>query len=431
MTITPEKLLEIGIKKRNGDITDSWASLAEDFSNGMFSDGEQYRLWVKNRLRTQGVQDKNNDLQSSNTDNFKESIEINKDGSQTSNKLVKMSIEDSKDVNYLLKAHGYNPDLWELISARSNIWNSYSKKDGIMQLYSSKISVKPKRDELSLESLRSMFKEMSDNYVRPLHNPIRYSKNGKMLEVSIADIHLGKLAWQGDSNDTYNWEIARERFFHIINDVLTRTQAYEFEKILFCWSNDFFHYDGLTKTTTGGTPQDTDLKFAQMYKIGTKMLVEAVDILSQIAPVETFYVGANHDKLTSYVATEHLAAWFRNEPNVTVDTDPKIRKYVEFGKCLIQFSHGHAEGKRIGEVMPVEAREAWGRTVYHEVHAGHFHSEKTVTKDNGVIIRYLNSPTGTDTWHYESGYVGALKVGQSFIWDKELGLLDAIYTTVE
>lgn len=426
--MTPEQLLEIGIKKRNGEIKDSWSSLAEDFSGGMFSDGEQYRLWVKNRIRTQT---KNNEQRPSVTENFKESIEINKDGSQSSNKLIKMSIEDSKDVNYLLKAHGYEPDLWELNSARSNIWNSYSKKDGIMQLYASKISVKPKKDELSLESIRSMFKEMSDNYIRPTHNPIRYSKNGMMLEVSIADIHLGKLAWQGDSNDTYNWEIARERFFHIINDVLTRTQAYKFEKILFCWSNDFFHYDGLTKTTTGGTPQDTDLKFAQMYKIGTNMLVEAVDILSQFAPVETFYVGANHDKLTSYVATEHLAAWYRNDPNVTVDTDPKIRKYVEFGKCLIQFSHGHAEGKRIGEVMPVEAREAWGRTIYHEVHAGHFHSEKTVTKDNGVIVRYLNSPTGTDTWHFESAYVGALKVGQAFIWDKELGLLDAIYTTVE
>ncbi|WP_339304560.1 hypothetical protein NST33_18520 [Paenibacillus sp. FSL L8-0435] len=428
MTTTPEKLLEIGIKKRNGDIVDSWSSLAENFGDGMFSDGEQYRLWVKNRLRTE---DRNKNKTASIKEDFKESIEINKDGSQSSIKLIKMSIEDSKDVNYLLKAHGYDTDLWELTSARSNIWNSYSKKDGIMQLYSSKISVKPKKDELSLESIRSTFKEMSDMYIRPSHNPVRYSKNGMMLEISIADIHLGKLAWQGDSNDTYNWEIARERFFHIINDVLTRTQSYKFEKILFCWSNDFFHYDGLTKTTTGGTPQDTDLKFAQMYKIGTKMLIEAVDLLSQFAPVETFYVGANHDKLTSYVATEHLAAWFRNDTNVKVDTDPKIRKYIEFGKCLIQFSHGHAEGKRIGEVMPVEAREAWGRTVYHEVHAGHFHSERTVTKDNGVIVRYLNSPTGADTWHYESGYVGALKVGQSFIWDRELGLMDAIYTTVE
>lgn len=420
------KLLRIGIDKRNGIINDSWNDLALKHSDGLFTNGEQYRLWVKNRLK---IKNTNTTKYEDNLkNNFQEEVEIKTDGTQVSKKLVEMSIEQSKNPEYLLRIHGYDPSHWELTNAKSKIWNGFSDNRGIIQLYASSISVKPKTKGLSLELIRNTFEEIAKNYSRPIYKPIHYEQSGKMLEISIADVHLGKLAWAGDSNDTYNWEIARKRFFHIINDVLTRTQSYKFEKILFCWSNDFFHYDGLSKTTTAGTPQDTDLKFAQMYKIGTTMLIEAIDLLSQFAPVETFYVGANHDKLTSYVAIEHLAAWFRNDPNVKVDTDPKIRKYIEFGKCLIQFTHGHAEGKRIGEVMPIEAREAWGRTIYHEVHAGHYHSEKTVTKDNGVIVRYLNSPTGTDTWHYESAYVGSLKIGQSFIWDKELGLLDIIYS---
>lgn len=431
-SLNQAKLLEIGIKKRNGEITESWSSLAAIYSSGLFNDGESFRMWVKNRLRSQENSKKNNKSELNEQPlNFKESVEINKDGTHISNKLIRMSIEESKDVDYLLNAHGYDKNAWELISAKNNIWNVYSKKDGIKTLYSSKISVKPRKDELSIESIRQMFKEINEEYSKPVHIPLRYDTNGKMLEISIADVHLGKLAWAGDSNDTYNWEIAKKRFFHIINDVLTRTENYKFEKILFCWSHDFFHYDNLNVTTTGGTKQDTDMKFAQMYKVGNMMLIEAIDILSQIAPVETFYVGSNHDKLTSYVATENLASWFRNNPNVKVDTDPKIRKYVEFGKCLIQFSHGHAEGKRIGDIMSVEAREAWGRCKYTEVHAGHYHSERTVTKDNGVIVRYLGSPSGIDTWHYEQGYVGAIKKGQSFVWDRELGLLDAIYTTVE
>lgn len=429
------KLLEIGIKKRNKELTDSWADLADRYSEGLFSDGESFRMWVKNRLRSKEAKinsvskEESSDIE--NDKNFKETLEIHKDGTQSSSKLVEMSLEDSKDVNFLLKSHGYDIDIWELISAKSNVWNAYSKKDGTMTLYSSKISVKPRKEELTFESLKKYFAEMDINYQRPHHTPIRFSEDGKMLEVSIADLHLGKLAWDGDAGDTYNWNIARERFFFIINDVLSRTKDYKLEKILFVWSHDFFHYDGGNVTTTAGTRQDTDLKLAQMYKIGTKMLVEAIDLLSQFAPVHTFYVGANHDKLLSYCATEHLGAWFRNDDNVTVDTDPKIRKYFEFGQNLIQFSHGHAEGKRIGELMPVEAREAWGRTSYHEVHAGHFHSEKTITKDNGVIVRFMGSPTGTDTWHYESGYCGAVKKGQSFLWDKENGLELVINTTVK
>jgi hypothetical protein len=74
----------------------------------------------------------------------KTTVEINKDGWHTSSKLIRMKDEDTKNPEFLLKAHGYDPGAWELISARSNIWNAYSKQDGIMELYASKIVVKPK-----------------------------------------------------------------------------------------------------------------------------------------------------------------------------------------------------------------------------------------------------------------------------------------------
>lgn len=444
------KLLGIGIQKRNGELPKetTWQFINENYANNSFADGEQVRIWVKNQLRNKKnsntttqvdanthseamtLQDVNNAKEK-----FREEFEIKSDGTHVSSKLLDLSLEElslmeNKSVEFLLKSHGYDPSEWELVSTTSRKWGIYSKIDKIQTLYASKVTAKPRKDELSLENVKSIFAEMSKTYISPIHVPTRYNENGKMLELSIADLHLGKLCWSGDSNDTYNFEIARKRFFHIINDVLTKTENQKFEKIIFVWSNDFFHYDNLASSTTAGTKQDTDLKLAQMFKIGVKMLIDAIDMLSKIAPVETFYVGSNHDKLMSYFATEYLYAWFRNSINITVDADPKIRKYIEFGKCLIQFSHGHAEGKRIGDVMSVEERAAWGRCPFTEVHAGHFHSERTITKDNGVVVRYLGSPTGTDTWHYESGYVSAIKRGQSFVWDRENGLEQAIYTTI-
>jgi hypothetical protein len=361
---------------------------------------------------------------------YKETHEINKDGSHTSDKLVEMSQEQSKSVEYLLKAHGFDVNEWELVTARNNIWNTNNKIKGIEVLYSSRITVKPKKEEFSVSDIKEFFADLTKHYQSPRHKPIRYSEDGKMLELHIDDLHLGKLCWVEETNDRYDENIAQERFFYIINDVLSRTADYKFEKILFIWSNDFFHFDGLNKATTGGTPQDTNLQYQRMFKLGVKMLTEAIDLLSQFAPVQTMYVGANHDKVTSYFATEYLYAWFRNNANVTVDNSPRARKYVEYGKCLLQLSHGHSEKKRLGQTMQIDMREAWGRTVYHEVHAAHIHSSKMYTEENGVIVRHLSSPTGTDRWHDDSGYIGAVKKAEHFVWDREKGLEMIIHTPI-
>jgi len=371
------------------------------------------------------------DLQQEQIVNSKNIIELNKDGSQTSSRLIEMSENEAKDVNFLLKSHGYNIKSWELISARNNIWNSYSKRDGIMTLYSSKISVKPRIDNISFEEIKEHFIEFSNNYQSPIHIPTRYDIDGKMLELNLADLHLGKLAWIGDAGENYDYKIARERFFYIINDVLTRTSHYKFNKILFVFSNDFFHYDSINTTTTAGTKLDSDVRWQKLYKVGIEMLIEGIDLLSQYAPVETFYIGSNHDKMTSFYAINELYAWFRHNDNININIEAQARKYIEFGSSLIGFTHGDSEKKnRIGKLMPIEAREAWGKTLYHEVHAAHFHSEQAVQEENGIIVRYVSSPTSTDNWHYENGYVGAVKKAQSFIWDKEYGLTDILHSVI-
>lgn len=359
---------------------------------------------------------------------YKETTEILEDGTHKSDKLLRMSAEQSKSPEYLLKAHGYDVDEWTLTSAKNNIWNVYSKQDGIQTLYSSKVTIKPKVYELTFDEIKEDIKDLMKDYQTPIYKPIRYADNGKLLEVNISDLHLNKL---GHIDGEYDSEEAERAFFFILNDILTRTEDMKFEKIFFIWSHDFFNIDGLTKTTTNGTPQDTDRHFSKMYKQGKRMLIKGIDLLRQFAPVETIQVGANHDRQTSYTLSEVLDAWFKDDDNVIIDTDPISRKYRKFGNCLIGFSHGDKEKKRLGKIMPSDARKEWGETLYSEIHAGHFHSEHAVKEENGVIVRYLSSPSGTDQWHFDSGYVGAIRKVQHFIWDKEDGLLDVKHTIIK
>lgn len=425
------KYFDIGIKFRGGAFPKgtTWDSLNEEHGNP-FSSGESWRNFVRRELKKQEMLLPNKNGDNPSAPERKSTIELNKDGTQTSTRLIEMAEEDAKDKNFLLQAHGYDVGMWEITSARNNIWQVYSKEDKVQTLYSSRIVVKP-RSTVSLDEVKEVFAELDREYEPPIHKPTQYDKNGKMLEINLADLHLGKLAWVGDAGENYDYKIARDRFFYVINDVLTRTAHYKFNKILFVFSNDFYHFDNLDTTTTSGTRMDSDLRWAKLYKVGVEMLIEGIDLLSQHAPVETFYLGSNHDKMTSFYAVCHLDAWFRHNKNININTDAQARKYIEFGRCLIGFTHGDTERKsRIGKLMPIEAREAWGRTLYHEVHAAHFHSEQAIKEENGIIVRHISSPTGTDNWHYEKGFVGAVKKTQSFIWDKELGLTDIIHTAI-
>lgn len=278
--------------------------------------------------------------------------------------------------------------------------------------------------------LTEHFAEFAKSYegpMIPIHKPV---DSGMMLEVPIVDLHLSKLAWEPETGENYDSKIAEKRFMQVIYDVVERVKGREFEKILFPVGNDFFNCDLATGTTTAGTKQDNDSRFRKMYGKGVELLVRGIDILAQIAPVDVFCVPGNHDDITSYQALMFLHAWFRNNGNISVDTDPKMRKYREFGKCLIGFTHTDKEKKRIFGCMQIEKPEAWGRTRFREWHGAHLHSEQ-VKEDMGVIVRNLSSVTGTDMWHYESGFVGAVAKNQSFIWSKEKGLREILLTTIE
>lgn len=263
----------------------------------------------------------------------------------------------------------------------------------------------------------------------PRVSPIKRVRSGLMLEVPIVDLHLSKLAWEPETGENYDSKIAERRFMDVISDIVDRAQNYAFEQIVFPVGNDFFNFNDIYGNTTQGTQQDHDSRWQKMYMKGNELLIAAIDTLSQIAPVQVFQIPGNHDTQVSWYAVFNLASWYRHNENVRVDTRPNARKYVEFGKCLIGFTHGDKERKRIFGNMQIEAPEAWGRTLFREWHLGHLHSEQ-VKEEHGVKVRNLSSVTATDSWHYTSGYVGAIATSQSFVWDKERGLREIWYSPV-
>ncbi|MBU5332084.1 metallophosphoesterase [Anaerocolumna aminovalerica] len=356
---------------------------------------------------------------------------INKDGSQSSNRLIEMSEEQSKDVNYILKAHGFDNISWELVSAKNNIWNVYSKQDGISTLYSSKITVKPIELNITSELIEEWFAKLDRHYSLPqiTTTTTDYLNGDKLLLIDISDLHLNLQASMFVTGNEYNCDIAEKLFFYVINDVLSRTNTYKFNKIIFTIGGDMINSDNLSGTTTKGTPQSNELHLFDAYERICAMTIKAIDLLKDIAPVDVIYVAGNHDLTVGFKLAKYIDAWFRNEETVNVDYSPFPRKYVVFGKTLFVFSHD-GNVKTLPRTIADEARKYWSYIDTTEVFLQHLHSEQVLLEDNNMRIQRLPTISARGEWTVSKGY-NSKRQCKSFIFDKEDGMTDILYTPIK
>lgn len=384
----------------------------------------------REKLRTQ--QHCNTD-ETNEVDNIeKSSIEYKSDGSAVFEKIIALPANGNITPEVILEAHGMNKDLWEVISCKSNFYQQQKKGGSVINLYQSKLTAKPVKCAVSLETIKSNFDSLQNKF-----SPIKVGKPNKhakyLYEINIADLHLGKFSCDYETGELLNSEIAERRFFEVIKKECDNISQYGeyIEKILFVWTNDFFNSDGISQSTTGGTPQDTDMKWQKLYLTGVNMLIKAIDKLSTLAPVKTFYIASNHSRQTDYYAICTLNAWFRNYSNVEVDITPHTRHYERYGVNLIGFAHSYYEKKQnLPYLMSIECKEDWGKTSYREYHLAHYHSEK-VEEKGGIVFRWLPSVTGTDTWSNDCGFIGAVRRSYSFVYDRDRGLIQINSTIVD
>jgi hypothetical protein len=373
------------------------------------------------------------DIKGQQTEDYqKGSIEYKADGTIISDKFITVRDGDEMTPTFILEAHGLKPSSWEVVSYKNNFWNSQIKGGTKQISYQSKLTVRLIKNGIDLSELDKHFAKLDRvNFTPPIIKPMI---GDLMAEVNIADIHLAKLCWHGDTPENYDYKIARDTYYRIIAEAVEALKGKSINYITFVWANDYFNSDTIGNTTTAGTPQDVDVRWQKMFNVGVEMLVRGIEMLTEIAPVKTFYTPSNHDETTGYHALKYLEAWFRRDPNVEINIDAYPRKYQLYGNTLIGYCHGDKENSsgskekasRLASLMPLEAAEFWSKSLYREMHTAHLHSEQMIQEINGVIVRRISSPTALDTWHTQSGYMGAVRKAQVFVYDKERGLMQTI-----
>lgn len=271
--------------------------------------------------------------------------------------------------------------------------------------------------DLREEIIKAM-QEHAPDYPKVYYTPYEESH---LLVIDPADIHIGKLASAFETGESYDSEIAVNRVREGVNGILKKASGFKVDKILFVGGNDILHIDTPKRTTTSGTPQDTDGMWYENFLKAKKLYVEIIERLLHFAPVHFMYNPSNHDYTNGFFLADVIQTWFKKCPSVTFDCSISHRKYFKYGDNLIGTTHGDgAKNSDLPLLMAQESPSDWASTKHRYVYTHHVHHK--VAKDFiGVTVESLRSPSGTDGWHHRNGYQHSPKAVEGFLHCKKNG----------
>jgi hypothetical protein len=246
------------------------------------------------------------------------------------------------------------------------------------------------------------------------------SEDTHLLVIDIADLHIGKLATAFETGEDYNSQIAVKRAKDGLQGILNKAKGFNIDKVLFVAGNDILHTDNTRRTTTGGTPQDTDGMWYDNFLMAKNLYIELLEKLISFADVEVVYNPSNHDLTHGFFLMQLIEAHF-SKSTINFNVDLKHRKAFKYGNNLIGTTHG--DGAKIENLPLLLATEfpiLWSETKHRYIYSHHVH-HKTSKDFIGVTFETLRSPSGSDSWHHKNGYTGVPKAVEGYIHHKEFG----------
>lgn len=252
----------------------------------------------------------------------------------------------------------------------------------------------------------------------------------RTLVVPFYDSHFGKYAWEAETGEDYDSDIAEKMM--VGTSAIAAQRSGRVGEVVLIIGGDFSHADGrVPQTERSGHVLDVDSRVERVRDIMIRALVKSISLFSSIADkVHVVFIPGNHDFETMHWLARCMELAYKDQKHVTVDRSPKSRRYLERGTMLLGIDHGMLKINEYLTLMPCEAREAWARTTERLWLLGHIHQQKVIQK-HGVTVEHLESISATDAWHAENGYVGNPRRTVTFLIDHDYGLVSRNYITVK
>lgn len=338
-------------------------------------------------------------------------LEIKSDGTHSLIAYSKMTFEQTKEPEYVMRVNGYPPEKWELHDLIINEYGSTTNEDN--QYYQIKFNVKPKTLKgINYEDVNRLIKREVKRV-----KPIKYKKvnSDKSFALFITDKHIG-LSLEND---------------YLLKSVIEQARQTaieeEVEKIYVYNLGDFFHVDNASKTTNRGTQMDMPISAYEMWDRGLELTNYIVDRLSFI-PLEFTWVQGNHSRLAEYSVMNAIKHMYSNNKHIIFNVDSTYRKANNIYETFIGCFHGDMPKKNYTHTFQYEFPELWGSCKYWESYSGHLHSKEVmVTTTGGLEHTILSTMKPTDDYEYSLGYGNYRPRVEAYIYEKGKGKTKTYY----
>jgi hypothetical protein len=381
-----ESKLALAKQMREDDPDRSWTSISNEIlGEGTHRDRESLRVYLSSKLSTREPQQKNFSA-------------------------IRQSDGKLMDIHEWCRTYGipaHQAKSYKLVTHTGVPYYNIQSNSGI-----------DVSDSDLIDKITEAVSGMAPKYKKITRKKI---KDGHLLVVDPADIHVGKLCSKLEVGVEYNQQIAIQRALDGVNGILQKSHGWNIDKVVLIAGNDILHTDTPRRTTTSNTPQDTDGMWYENFTNAQLLMIDIIETLMGVADVEVVYNPSNHDYMSGFMLIQSVKAWFRKCKNVTFKDDMAHRKYTTYGKNLIGCTHGDgAKTNDLPMLMVHEASEFWHNCKHRYIYTHHIHHK--VSKDQmSVCIESMRSPSEADSWHHRNGYEHAPKGIDGFIHHPEHG----------
>ena len=301
--------------------------------------------------------------------------------------------------------------------------------------YSISVNLQALRGENAVD-FKQLFKNFIDSYsTSVIKNDLSFLKKGvptnkdieNALIISLADLHLDVKSFASETGNDSDMYKSFERALKAVKDILYRANyGHGIEEIIFIGGNDFYHANSAKNTTEKGTPLDVDGRFHESFKLGLSLITAMLDMCKVYAPVRYYTCYGNHSPEREFYLAAALEAFYRNDDKITIETDPKSRKYFSFGNSAFMLSHDAPKSIKDLPVIFATENPSLFTMKYKFLLTGHLHSKQETffigTKENfGLVWKRMPSLAKSDKWHFDSFFIGNQKSCIGLVVNKNHG----------
>jgi hypothetical protein len=282
------------------------------------------------------------------------------------------------------------------------------------------------------EAMRAAVAAFKEEIPRAAPEPISIKRvHGDLLNMfAITDLHLGMLSWREETGADWDLDIGERLIIDWFAAAIEMSPAAE--TAVLAQIGDLLHYDGWeSKTPTSGHILDSDSRLQKVVRVAIRCLRRIIAMLLQKhRKVHVIMADANHDPASEAWLREMFAAFYEDEPRITVDSTAGTYYAYEHGDVSLFFHHGHR--RKIGNVDSVFAgrfREAYGRTRFSYAHLGHLHSDE-LKSTNLMKVERHETLAAADAYAANGGWLSG-RSAKVITYHRKFGEVSRIVLTPE